>query len=80
MTFKESESLSAGNTMTVLDTPFCRIGVAICYDIRFAELSLLMAQKHGPSLFPLIPPQKCASSNLLDPFLRMQNVGFPRSF
>ncbi|HMK54735.1 MAG TPA: carbon-nitrogen hydrolase family protein [Methanobacteriaceae archaeon] len=41
--FKESETLTAGDTITVIDTDFAKIGVAICYDIRFPELSRLMA-------------------------------------
>jgi len=39
--FIESESLSAGNSLTILDTEFCKIGIGICYDIRFAELAQL---------------------------------------
>lgn len=42
ITFKESDTLSAGNSVTVFDTPYCKIGVGICYDIRFPELSMLM--------------------------------------
>jgi Predicted amidohydrolase len=41
--FMESEVLSSGNEVTVVDTEFCKIGIAICYDIRFPELSRLMA-------------------------------------
>lgn len=41
--FMESEVLSCGNSFTVLDTPYCRIGIAICYDIRFPEQIRSMA-------------------------------------
>ena len=43
--FKESDTLSAGNEITMIDTEFCKMGIAICYDIRFPELSRLMALK-----------------------------------
>lgn len=41
--FKESDVLSSGVEVTVFDTEFCKIGLAICYDIRFPELSRFMA-------------------------------------
>jgi len=44
ITFKESETLSPGNDVTVVDTPFGKLGVGICYDLRFSELSLLMRE------------------------------------
>lgn len=37
-TYKESETLEAGNKAVVVDTPFGKIGLAVCYDIRFPEL------------------------------------------
>ena len=43
--FKESEVLSLGNNITVLDTEMCKIGVAICYDMRFPELFRMMTLK-----------------------------------
>jgi predicted amidohydrolase len=43
--FKESDTLSPGNQATVFATEFCRIGLAICYDIRFPELCRLMVDE-----------------------------------
>ncbi|MCK5723389.1 MAG: carbon-nitrogen hydrolase family protein [Gammaproteobacteria bacterium] len=37
-TYKESETIAAGNQAIVVDTPFGKIGLAICYDLRFPEL------------------------------------------
>jgi omega-amidase len=36
--FKESEMITAGNDATIIETEFCKIGIAICYDMRFPEL------------------------------------------
>jgi predicted amidohydrolase len=43
--FKESETLTPGNEVTVFDTEFGKIGLAVCYDFRFPELSRLMVDK-----------------------------------
>lgn len=43
--FMESDTLTAGDQVTVIDTEYCKIGVAICYDVRFPELSRIMALK-----------------------------------
>ena len=36
--YKESDIFLNGNSITVIKTPFCKIGLAICYDLRFPEL------------------------------------------
>lgn len=45
ITFKESDSLSSGNNITVVSTPWGPLGVGICYDIRFPEFAAVMRQK-----------------------------------
>lgn len=49
--FQESETLSAGSRVTVLNTEFGKIGVAICFDIRFPELYRLMALQGAQMIF-----------------------------
>lgn len=52
--FKESDVLSPGNKVTIVDLPeYGKIAVAICYDIRFPELGLIAARKGA---FALIYP------------------------
>lgn len=36
--YKESASFEAGDQLVVTDTPFGRLGLAVCYDLRFPEL------------------------------------------
>ncbi|KAI3803200.1 hypothetical protein L1987_31349 [Smallanthus sonchifolius] len=43
--FEESKTLTAGETPTVVDTDVGRIGIGICYDIRFQELAMLYAAR-----------------------------------
>ena len=37
-TYNESETIEAGNKAVVIDTPFGKVGLAICFDLRFPEL------------------------------------------
>jgi predicted amidohydrolase len=34
----ESETIEAGDSLVIADTPFGRLGLAVCYDVRFPEL------------------------------------------
>ncbi|KAL0820887.1 hypothetical protein ABMA28_005552 [Loxostege sticticalis] len=45
MTFRESEVLSPGDQITTFDLAGIKIGVCICYDLRFYEMLHLMAQE-----------------------------------
>lgn len=61
ITFKESDALSAGNQLTIFDVKDFKIGVGICYDIRFEELAKLYRKK-GCNM--LIYPGKNADSKI----------------
>lgn len=50
--FTESDVLSAGGDVTVFEAPQlnCNIGIGICYDVRFAELAMVMTRRHAVQL------------------------------
>ena len=41
-TFRESDTLSPGDDLTMFETDFCKIGVGICYDLGFPEFCQIM--------------------------------------
>jgi len=43
--FKESDVLSPGEQLTMVDLPWCRMGIGICYDLRFPEQALAMRRR-----------------------------------
>lgn len=43
--YRESDSVEAGSLPCVVDTPFGRLGVAVCYDLRFPEFFRPMARQ-----------------------------------
>lgn len=45
ITFIESKTIAAGHTPTIVDTEVGRIGIGICYDIRFPELAMIYAAR-----------------------------------
>lgn len=49
--FHESDTFTPGDSVTVIDTEFGRIGVEICFDIRFVELTRLMALQGAQMVF-----------------------------
>ena len=42
--YDEAQTIEAGNKVVVVDSPFGRIGLAICYDLRFPELFRAMKE------------------------------------
>ncbi|XP_076482460.1 omega-amidase NIT2-like isoform X1 [Bombus vancouverensis nearcticus] len=49
ITFRESDSLSPGNSLTTFDVKGCKIGIGICYDIRFEEMARIYRNCHVDS-------------------------------
>ncbi len=51
--YRESASIEAGHQTVIVDTPFGRIGLAVCYDLRFPEFfRILSAQSVDILVFP----------------------------
>lgn len=42
--YHEENTIEPGNTVVTIDTPFGRIGLSICYDLRFPELYRAMGE------------------------------------
>ncbi len=51
ITFKESDVLTAGDNFTIANTEFGKIGIGICYDVRFPELARVMVENGALILF-----------------------------
>jgi len=43
--FQESETLTPGCSLASFSTPFCRVGLGICYDLRFSDLAAIYARQ-----------------------------------
>jgi len=43
--YRESDSIEPGDTPLVIDTPFGKLGVAVCYDLRFPEFFRSMGKQ-----------------------------------
>lgn len=49
--FRESDTLSPGNTVTTFETEFGTCGLCICFDLRFEELARCMCLRGAKVLF-----------------------------
>ncbi len=60
--YRESRTLEPGRTPVVVDTPVGRLGLAVCYDLRFPELFRILAEQGAellviPSAFTAVTGQ-----------------------
>ncbi len=51
MKFRESATFTPGEKITVFDTPFGKMGCAVCFDLRFPELFRAMAIRGAKIIF-----------------------------
>ncbi len=73
-TYCESALFSAGSDVVVVDTPFGKVGMSICYDLRFPLLYREMVSKGAEIL--LIPSAFTAATGKVhwDPLLRARAI------
>jgi len=63
ITFQESATLTAGGSGTVVDTEVGRLGIGICFDVRFPDLAAVYAARGAHFLIfpganrPLVSPR-----------------------
>ena len=50
-TYRESDVFKPGNSLCTFDTPWGKAGIIVCYDIRFPELTRILAQEGIQILF-----------------------------
>lgn len=48
---RESDTKKPGRNIVVCDTEFCKVGLSICYDMRFPELYRIMALRGAKVMF-----------------------------
>ncbi|RVU54280.1 carbon-nitrogen hydrolase family protein [Anaerosphaera multitolerans] len=49
--YRESDSKTPGNEIVTVDTDLCKMGLSICYDIRFPELYRILALNGAKVIF-----------------------------
>jgi predicted amidohydrolase len=54
MVYKESRFTAAGDTVVAVDSPFGRLGLTVCYDLRFPEIYQCLRFKHQAQVL-LVP-------------------------
>ena len=48
---KESRTVKPGEAIALFDTEYCRMGLAICYDVRFPEMYRILALRGAKVIF-----------------------------
>jgi deaminated glutathione amidase len=48
---RESDTRAAGDTVVIAETELCKMGLSVCYDLRFAELYRQLVRRHADLIF-----------------------------
>jgi deaminated glutathione amidase len=48
---RESDTRAAGDTVVIAETELCKMGLSVCYDLRFAELYRQLAHRQADLIF-----------------------------
>ena len=48
--FQESEVLTGGQSLTEFDSEYGKVGVGICYDVRFPEMAMIAARRDAVAM------------------------------
>jgi deaminated glutathione amidase len=48
---RESDTRAAGDTVVIAETDLCKMGLSVCYDLRFAELYRQLAHRQADLIF-----------------------------
>ncbi|MDR1741998.1 MAG: carbon-nitrogen hydrolase family protein [Synergistaceae bacterium] len=51
VSYRESDAIEPGGEIVTFDTPYCRMGLAICYDIRFPEVFRILTLRGAKVIF-----------------------------
>lgn len=71
LSYRESDYFDGGHEAVVANTPFGKLGMAICYDLRFPEMFQTMARDGGAQILSVPAAYTNASgTRTWEPFLR----------
>ena len=72
--YQESEEIAGGQEIVVADTPLCKMGFSICYDLRFPELFRLMARQGAQLLINCADFTANTGKDHWEPLLRARAI------
>ena len=72
--YRESDEMTAGNEIVMVDTPLARFGLSVCYDLRFPEMYRIMAKNGASVLIVAANFTKVTGEKHWEPLLRARAI------